>query len=190
MKEDIISERVPQIVWNTSPAVFCGFTYGSSSTYSGPHVELQRLALSTLANSGAIQSLSPQYLNSSYTLDFYAPSLQCDTLPITLSNTSLLTVGNLTSFVYYASAPKANLTTIEDLLHNLQNVPVQSNPLNYGTTGYDSGEGQFYYGLDMISTDGAKFYLVSNHYINAVQLLVLSSVGQNLALKCEAYTVY
>ncbi|KAK6080184.1 hypothetical protein SCUP515_03609 [Seiridium cupressi] len=141
--------------------------YNSSSEYWAPHVELKRLALST-ANSGAIRALNPVHANSSYTLDFYGPSLKCDPYALKVPPGKPATWRPTTSgkytVKYYGSAPfnngTANMTSLLPLLESLYDVLDTSDPTRtYGTSSSPTGESEYYTGLDMLSTDGAKFFV-------------------------------
>jgi hypothetical protein len=83
----ILHYPVPRINFNHGDGrhIFFQQDAPSSEAYSGPSLELSRLALVT-AGTGLVQPVVAPWTNASYTLTFIGPSLKCQLLPILLSD--------------------------------------------------------------------------------------------------------
>ncbi|KAI0177076.1 hypothetical protein BJ166DRAFT_572942 [Pestalotiopsis sp. NC0098] len=102
MREDIVAMPVP-IPDYANPLKYAQWQSGGGTWYQGPSARIKR-SLSSVASAGAILPVPPPFPNASYSIQFYGPSITCETLENSTSTLSDLFSHNVSDFTSHLGA--------------------------------------------------------------------------------------
>lgn len=102
MREDIVTMPVP-IPDYANPLKYAQWQSGGGTWYQGPSARIKR-SLSSVASAGAILPVPPPFPNASYSIQFYGPSITCETLDNSTSTLSDLFSHNVSDFTSHLGA--------------------------------------------------------------------------------------